>query len=118
MHTAIKEFCDAFPTHEIAFKPRPDGTLLLTLRKPGQVPLSQAIDRGRLLEPTRMRELIHDVTLGLRRANGEALLTEDCEGWCPQELPTFSGEPIHVPAVRSLVYRGKLRNASAQRLQC
>ena len=114
MHAAIKEFCDAFPAHEIDFKPRPDGTLLLTLRQPGQVPLSQAIDKARLLEPASVRELIHDLTLGLRRANGQALLADDCAGWCPRELPTFSGEPLHVPAVRTLVYRGKMRGESAQ----
>lgn len=118
MQTALKEFCDAFPTHEVAFKPRPDGTLLMTLRQPGQVPLVQAIDQGRLLEPTRMRELIHDVRLGLRRANGEEVHVDDCKGWCPSELPTFTGEPIRVRAVHSLVYRGKSRGASPQALHC
>lgn len=106
MHVAIKEFFDAFPAHDISITPRPDGTLLLTLRRRGEVPLSKAIDGVMLLSQASVQELIRDVTLSLKRANGQALMADGRAQW-RRDLPTFSGEPIHVTAAHRLVYRRK-----------
>lgn len=116
MQPALKAFFDAFPAHDISIRPRPDGTLLLTLRKPDEVPLSKAIDSAMLLRQASVGELILDLRLSLRRANGLAIMDGDSGHWCRRDLPTFSGEPIHVTAAHRLVYRRKPASARSRSL--
>ena len=115
MQLAIKEFFDAFPAHQVTIAPRPDGMLLLTLNKPGEVPLSKAIDSAAIFNRDRMRELIFDVNLSLKLANGQAIDKGDGDRWGLRNLPTFTGNPIHVTASRMLVHKRKLELMKQQR---
>lgn len=115
MHIVIKEFFEAFPAHEVSIKPRPDGMLLLTLSKQNEVPLSKAIDSTTIFNRERVRELIFDVTLSLKLANGQAIDKDDGDCWGLRELPTFTGAPIHMTASRMLVHKRKLELMRRQR---
>lgn len=115
MQIAIKEFFDAFPDHDVSIKPRPDGMLLLTLRKQNEVPLSKAIDSAAIFNRDSVRELIFDVTLSLKLANGQAIDKDDGDHWGLRNLPTFTGGPIHVTASRMLVHKRKLELMKKQR---
>ncbi|WP_043310334.1 DUF3509 domain-containing protein [Pseudomonas sp. ML96] len=108
MQLAIKEFFDAFPAHKVSIAPRPDGMLLLTLRKPNEVPLSKAIDSAAIFNRDSVRELIFDVTLSLKLANGQSIDKGDGDRWGLRDLPTFTGNPIHITASRMLVHKRKL----------
>lgn len=117
MQLAIKEFFDAFPAHTVSIKPRPDGMLLLTLHKDGEVELNKAIDSTAIFNQDRVRELIFDVTLSLKLANGQAIDKNDGSRWGLRNLPTFTGNPIHVTASRMLVHKRKLELMKKQRQQ-
>lgn len=114
MQLAIKEFFDAFPAYSVSIKPRPDG-MLLTLRKPNEVPLSKAIESAAIFNQASVRELIFDVTLSLKLANGQAIDRGDGDCWGVRNLPTFTGGSIHVTASRMLVYKRKLELMKKQR---
>lgn len=115
MQLAIKEFFEAFPAHSVSIKPRPDGMLLLTLSKPNEVPLSKAIDSAAIFNQDRVRELIFDVNLSLKLANGQAIEKDDGDRWGLRDLPTFTGGPIHITASRLLVHKRKLELLKKQR---
>ena len=115
MQLAIKEFFDAFPAHSVSIKPRPDGMLLLTLTKENEVELVKAIDSAAIFNPSSVRELIFDVTLSLKLANGQAIEKDDGDHWGLRNLPTFTGGPIHVTASRMLVHKRKQELMQRQR---
>lgn len=115
MQLAIKEFFDAFPAHSVSIKPRPDGMLLLTLRKDNEVALNKAIDSTAIFNQDSVRELIFDVTLSLKLANGQAIEKHDGDRWGLRDLPTFTGGPIHVTASRLLVHKRKMELMRKQR---
>lgn len=97
MQLAIKEFFDAFPAHSVSIKPRPDG-MLLTLRKPNEVPLSKAIESAAIFNQASVRELIFDVTLSLKLANGQAIDKGDGDCWaCATCPPSPAGRSTSPP---------------------
>lgn len=114
MKIAIKEFFDSFPDYDVKIKPRPDGTLLLTMRR-GELPaLNKAIDSTAIFCERAMRDLIREVQRDIKLAAGEIRFHGEGSQWIRNKLPTFTGGPIHETASKTLVARRKLDGAKVR----
>ena len=63
MQYAIQHLIENLPDYAIDFKKRPDGMLLMTLRKDGEVAFVKAIDRQTVFCETRVQALLHEICL-------------------------------------------------------
>lgn len=115
MQIVIRELFQAFPSHEVAIKPRPDGKLLLTLSQGGQATLSKAIERDAVFCQQRVRAVIRDLLRDIKLASGEVSIAHGSQ-WVLNDLPTFTGGPIQQTASKTLFARRKLdaRKAAAR----
>lgn len=114
MKIAIKEFFDSFPDYDVKIKPRPDGTLLLTMHK-GETPaLNKAIDSAAIFCDRSMRDLVREVQRDIKLASGEIRFHGEGSQWIRNKLPTFTGGPIHETASKTLVARRKLDSSKVR----
>lgn len=117
MQLAIKEFFEAFPQHTVAMKPRPDGSLLLSLTGQNGKPLCKAIKSEEILNPERMRNLIRELHRELKIEAGLLRWRGDEAAWVERDLPTYVEGPIHVTKAKTLARRSneELRQRRTQR---
>lgn len=117
MQLAIKEFFEAFPQHTVAMKPRPDGSLLLSLVGQSGKPLCKAIKSEEILNPERMRNLIRELHRELKIEAGLLRWRGDDAAWVERDLPTYVEGPIHVTKAKTLARRSneELRQRRVQR---
>ncbi|MDH4557991.1 DUF3509 domain-containing protein [Pseudomonas sp. BN417] len=117
MKLAFTAFFDAFPQHQVDIKPRPDGTLLLTLVGVDGRPFYKAIDSGALYSETCVRQAIRDLQRDMKLEAGEVVWNGKGIDWVSRELPTYLGGPIHMTAAKTLVARRKLEHDRAHSRQ-
>lgn len=117
MQLAIKEFFDAFPQHTVAIKPRPDGSLLLSLVGQNGEPLCKAIKSEELLSQARMHTLIRELHREIKIEAGLLRWRGDEAAWVERELPTYVEGPIHVTKAKTLARRSnqELRQRRVQK---
>jgi hypothetical protein len=117
MQLAIKEFFAAFPQHTVAIKPRPDGSLLLSLASENGKPLLKAIKSEDILSPLKMQTLIRELHREIKIEAGLLRWRGDDAGWVERDLPTYVEGPIHVTKAKTLARRSnqELRQLRTQK---
>jgi hypothetical protein len=114
MKFAFTAFYDAFPQHEVDIKPRPDGSLLLSLVGQDGTPFCKAIDSDALYSESCVRQVIRELQRDLKMEAGEVVWNGKGIDWVSRELPTYLGGPIHMTAAKTLVARRKLEHDRVQ----
>lgn len=107
MKLPFTAFHDAFPQHQVYVKPRPDGTLLLTLVDQAGETLCKVVDREALYSDERVRQAIHELRRDMKLEAGEVHWHASGIDWVSRELPTYLGGPVHMTASKTLVARRK-----------
>lgn len=117
MKLAFTAFYDAFPQHQVDIKPRPDGTLLLSLTGEDGKPFCKAIDSDALYSECCVRQVIRELQRDMKLDAGEVVWHGKGIDWVSRELPTYLGGPIHMTAAKTLVARRKLEHDRAHNRQ-
>lgn len=107
MKLPFTAFYDAFPQHQVDVKPRPDGSLLLTLIGEDGESFCKAIDNEAFYSNERVRQVIREVQRDMKLEAGEVHWRDKGIDWVSRELPTYQGGPIHMTAAKTLVARRK-----------
>lgn len=102
MEHAIRCLNESFPGHEVAFKSRPDGKLLVSLSQNGKSLYMKAIDPCTLMHERDLRSLINEFNLSRKSANGTIRKEDIYEQLLQSALPTFSGSPINPTAAKMI----------------
>ncbi|AOE84952.1 DUF3509 domain-containing protein [Pseudomonas sp. TCU-HL1] len=108
MKLPFTAFYDAFPQHQAIVKPRPDGSLLLTLTGRDGKSLCKAIDSEALYSDERVRQVIWDLQRDMKLEAGDVHWHDKGVDWVSCELPTYQGGPVHMTAAKTLVARRRL----------
>ncbi|MDH4567483.1 DUF3509 domain-containing protein [Pseudomonas sp. BN414] len=107
MKLPFTAFYDAFPQHQVDVKPRPDGSLLLTLTGEDGESFSKAIDNEAFYSDARVRQVIRELQRDMKLEAGEVHWHDRGIDWVSRDLPTYQGGPIHMTAAKTLVARRK-----------
>ncbi|MFZ6044866.1 DUF3509 domain-containing protein [Pseudomonas sp. CR3202] len=107
MKLPFTAFYDAFPQHKVIIKPRPDGSLLLTLVAKDRKSVCKAIDSEALYSDERVRQVIRELQRDMKLEAGEALWHGTGVDWVSRDLPTYLGGPVRMTAAKTLVARRK-----------
>ena len=102
MQYAIQHLIENLPDYAIDFKKRPDGMLLMTLRKDGEVAFVKAIDRQTVFCETRVQALLHEIMRDSKLISGEINSKGQGAQWIDRSLPTFTGAPINPTAAKMM----------------
>ncbi|OLU26240.1 hypothetical protein BVH03_16085 [Pseudomonas sp. PA15(2017)] len=102
MQYAIQHLIENLPDYAIDFKKRPDGMLLMTLRKDGEVAFVKAIDRQTVFCETRVQALLHEIVRDNKLISGEISWKGQGAQWIDRSLPTFTGSPINPTAAKMM----------------
>ncbi|WP_027911261.1 DUF3509 domain-containing protein [Pseudomonas sp. URMO17WK12:I4] len=102
MQYAIQHLIESLPDYAIDFKKRPDGMLLMTLRKDGEVAFVKAIDRQTVFCETRVQTLLHEIQRDSKLISGEINWKGQGAQWIDRSLPTFTGAPINPTAAKMM----------------
>ncbi|MCY1277463.1 hypothetical protein D9M68_334800 [compost metagenome] len=108
MKLAFTAFYDAFPQHQVDIKPRPDGSLLLSLVGEDGKPFCKVIDSDALYSERHVHQAIRELQRDMKLEAGEVVWNGKGIDWVSRELPTYLGGPIHMTAAKTLVARRKL----------
>ncbi len=98
---------DAFPQHQVIIKPRPDGSLLLTLKGTDGQSVCKALDSEALYSDERVRQVIRELQRDMKLEAGEAVWHGTGVDWVSRDLPTYLGRPVQMTAAKTLVARRK-----------
>lgn len=111
MQYAIQHLIESLPDYAIDFKKRPDGMLLMTLRKGDEVAFVKAIDRQTVFCETRVQALLHEILRDSKLVSGEINWKGQGAQWIDRSLPTFTGAPINPTAAKMMwARRGRSGN--------
>lgn len=94
--------------HEIAFKARPDGKLLMSLSQNGKSVYVKAIDPSILMREYELRLIINEVNLNRKIADGDICKEDIGQQLLKNTLPTFSGGPIN-PTAAKMIWKTRRR---------
>ncbi|WP_137822768.1 DUF3509 domain-containing protein [Pseudomonas sp. D(2018)] len=108
MKLPFTAFYDAFAQYQVVVKPRPDGSLLLTLTGQDGEALCKAIDNEAFYSDARVRQVIRELQRDMKLDAGEVHWHDKGIDWVSRDLPTYQGGPIHMTAAKTLVARRKL----------
>ena len=102
MQYAIQQLIENLPDHVVDFKKRPDGMLLMTLRKDDEVVFVKAIDRQTVFCEVRVKALLHEIMRDNKLVSGEINWKGQGAQWIDRTLPTFTGAPINPTAAKMM----------------
>ncbi|MDH4565681.1 DUF3509 domain-containing protein [Pseudomonas sp. BN414] len=110
MNLPASAFHLAFPQHQVELQPRPDGSVLLTLRGEKGATYRKAIDRNVLCSEACAERVIHELLREMKLAAGEVVWHGAGTSWIPRDLPTYHGGAITMTKAKTLVQRRKLEH--------
>ncbi|TBU87152.1 hypothetical protein [Phytopseudomonas dryadis] len=110
MQYAIEQLIENLPGHDVDFRKRPDGMLLMTLSKDGEAVFSKAIDRQTVVCEKRVKALLHEIMRDHKLVSGEINWKGQGAQWIDRSLPTFTGAPINPTAAKMMWARRNLEN--------
>ncbi|MGY4533187.1 hypothetical protein ACVW0Y_002317 [Pseudomonas sp. TE3786] len=103
MQLAINYLFQSFPDQQVAVTPRPDGTLLLSLRR-GDQQITKVIASEAVFSEAKIKDVVRDIHRDIKLAAGELCWKGAGAQWVWQRLPTYEG-PIHVTKAKRLSQR-------------
>ncbi|BAN48932.1 DUF3509 domain-containing protein [Metapseudomonas resinovorans] len=115
MKLPFTAFYDAFPNLQVMVRPRPDGSLLLSLIGANGASFCKAIDREALYSDERVRQVIRELQRDMKLDAGEVQWHAKGVDWVTRELPTYGGGPLQETAAKTLVARRKLEHKQQAR---
>ncbi|MBB2493524.1 DUF3509 domain-containing protein [Aquipseudomonas ullengensis] len=114
MNNLNQELSTEFSDYQVAIKPRPDGKLLLTLHRGGELVVNRAIEREAMQSKACLHSAIRELVRDIKLEAGEVTCQGDTSQWLYRELPTFTGAPICQTVAKTLVRRRKLELCGAR----
>lgn len=108
MEFVLDGFLKAFDGHDVSFRPRADGSMLITLERGKDKPLRRVIDSQALLDAELMDKEIRHLQRDLALEGGAVTCRGQGSQWVHSELPTYTGEAISLRAIQTLVERRKI----------
>lgn len=103
------------PEYTAAITSRPDGNILLTLRRGKKIALRKVLDEERLRSEKCINTLIRELVRDIKLASGDVSWREKKGLWAKGILPTFTGKSVQVTASKTLFLRRKINNTVDQR---
>lgn len=115
MNRRNHELANAFSNYQVAIKLRPDGKLLLTLHRGGELLVNRAMESEVMQSQAGLHSAIRELVRDIKLEAGEVSCQGDASQWLYRELPTFSGAPICQTLAKTLVWRRKLELCGERR---
>lgn len=102
MEHAINYLRKHLPEHEVAFKARPDGKLLMSVSQNGRSIYMRAIDPCTFICDQDFKTIVDEFKLNREMVTGNIRWEEIGKKILQSALPTFSGSPINPTAAKML----------------
>lgn len=103
MQLAINYLFKSFPEQNVAVTPRPDGTLVLSLKWDNQQ-ITKVIASEAVFSEAKIKDVVRDIQRDMKLASGELCWKGASAHWVWQRLPTYEG-PVHVTKAKRLSQR-------------